>query len=286
MSYPVTAVTLPTSLRNSSNGHVDPSLLVDFRMVGRGYVKAEKTAAYALAALFGACQEATGRTLTVTSRGDAYRPYQLQLEGFLDRWEPCSLGVYLVTSRARRRRFQYGAATFWKLRPTKAPIGVPGTSNHGWGLAFDLCEIAPDGTIIPLATSGAWSWLLSNAHRYGFSWESSEWWHLRYFAGDNTPTVVNDWHKPVGAPVFAPEAGLWWLWPLATNKPTLGIGSAGDAVRYAQGVLKLKAGHNVLVDGDYGAQTSGAVQALQSYFGLAPSGKVDIATWRLIDSLA
>ena len=58
--------------------------------------------------------------------------------------------------------------------------GVPGTSNHGWGLAADI-EVGPFG-------SSAYNWLKANAHKYGYvhpAWaepggSNPEQWHWEY----------------------------------------------------------------------------------------------------------
>ncbi|MEU2198648.1 M15 family metallopeptidase [Isoptericola sp. NPDC019482] len=70
---------------------------------------------------------------------------------------------------------------------TKAAKGylaaAPGTSNHGWGLAVDIC---------PETYSGSrWDWLAANAPAYG--WDNPDWarpggskyepWHWEYTAG-------------------------------------------------------------------------------------------------------
>lgn len=87
-------------------------------------------------------------------------------------------------------------------------------------------------------------------------------------------------------PPFVPESGLWSLWPFATNKPTLRIGSRGDVVRYLQGVLKVKAGQAVIIDGNFGAQTDRAVRNLQTFFGLWVDGVVGPKTWAVVDMVA
>jgi hypothetical protein len=62
---------------------------------------------------------------------------------------------------------------FWAHRPP--PAAVPGTSNHGWGLAVDV------------RTRIAAAWILSHGHRFGWSWDEGrrvgEWWHFRYVGG-------------------------------------------------------------------------------------------------------
>ena len=59
---------------------------------------------------------------------------------------------------------------------------VPGTSNHGWALAVDLCGG------INIAGSAQWSWMTANAGRFGFvnpDWarpgaEKPEPWHWEF----------------------------------------------------------------------------------------------------------
>jgi hypothetical protein len=81
-----------------------------------------------------------------------------------------------------------GYRTLAAQRAVKAQKGglaaVPGKSNHGWGLAVDLCQDQ---------TSGAkWRWITENAPTYG--WENPAWaqpggsgpyerWHWEYEKG-------------------------------------------------------------------------------------------------------
>lgn len=52
---------------------------------------------------------------------------------------------------------------------------VPGTSNHGWGIAVDVL------------TKAAAAWMYSHAGKFGWSWDEGkrvgEWWHFRYVGG-------------------------------------------------------------------------------------------------------
>lgn len=68
------------------------------------------------------------------------------------------------------------------LKATKPGLSaVPGRSNHGWGLAIDLCSSETKGA--------GWAWLQENAHVYG--WVNPAWaraggrgpyepWHWEY----------------------------------------------------------------------------------------------------------
>jgi hypothetical protein len=63
-----------------------------------------------------------------------------------------------------------------------------------------------------------------------------------------------------------------------TSYATLGRGAAGDVVVWAQEHL-VSAGQRLTIDGSYGPKTQIAVAAFQTAHGIAPSGKVDQATW-------
>ena len=67
--------------------------------------------------------------------------------------------------------------------PRKPALAAcPGTSNHGWALAVDLCGG------INVAGSPQWTWMTANAGRFGFvqpDWarpgaEKPEPWHWEY----------------------------------------------------------------------------------------------------------
>jgi hypothetical protein len=64
----------------------------------------------------------------------------------------------------------------------------PGTSEHGWGLAVDLCDGVEQGS-----SSLSYQWMRANATRYG--WQNPDWalpggsgprepWHWEYFPGE------------------------------------------------------------------------------------------------------
>lgn len=96
--------------------------------------------------------------------------------------------------------------------------------------------------------------------------------------------IATDVEQPL--PEWNPKAGKFALWPLAKNKPTIKMGSSGDAVRYLQGVILNKAGGGVVVDGGFGSQTDRRVRDLQAFFKLPVDGVVGPKTWPLIDMLA
>jgi hypothetical protein len=75
------------------------------------------------------------------------------------------------------------------LRAVKPGLAaVPGTSEHGWGLAVDLCDGVEKG-----GGNSRYQWLRDNAAAYG--WENPDWalpggsgpheaWHWEYFPGE------------------------------------------------------------------------------------------------------
>lgn len=104
----------------------------------------------------------------------------------------------------------------WKRRTGTAMAAVPGTSNHGYGLAIDFSE-EYDGN--PFTAEGITveftKWLISNAGPYGYSAESqSEDWHWRYVSGDNVPAAVLYYEThlpgPPHPPVYDEDMGTLW----------------------------------------------------------------------------
>lgn len=293
MALPVIRVTMPPDLVNAPNGRLGPELLVNVAFPGRptgGQLHLQ--AARAWWAFSAACLAATGVVLTVTSIADAYRSYARQLRAFLDRYEPVSHATWLVTRTSRRRRFSYGGHTYWRLRPGMSPVATPGTSNHGWGLALDICEITGTGQVIGIASSRAWPWIKGNLLRFGMSWEYTnegvEDWHIRLHVGSSVTAAVvqfeqTDVTSPL--PVWDPLNGKYALWPLAV-KPRIGPMSTGDAVLYAQCVIHDKAGGNIPRHGAYDLPTMERVKQLQHFFGLTVDGWIGPQTWSLIDTLA
>jgi hypothetical protein len=295
MALPVIKVTMPPDLVNAPNGRLGPELLTDIAFPGRpsgGQLHFQ--AARAWWALSAACLAATGVVLTITSIADAYRRYS---RSALARSSPLRAGQlrdlppHLHESTARF--FLYGGHKYWRLRKGLSPSATPGTSNHGWGLALDVCEITGSGHIIGMAASRAWPWLKENLLRYGMSWEYTkegvEDWHVRLHVGANTTAAVVAFEQgnvtsPV--PVWDPLNGKYALWPIAV-KPRIGPMSQGDIVLYAQCVMYEKsAGGNIPRHGFYDLETIERVKELQAWFNLTPDGWIGPQTWATIDQLA
>jgi LAS superfamily LD-carboxypeptidase LdcB len=170
-TYPMHAVTLPAALRGRTNGQLADSILVSTPGQSSGpVVRLVAPAARAWRALCAAAL-AAGHTLTATSLYDSYRPYAVQESTFRARY---------TTTRIAGAATKMWQGETWYQRPGTAVAAVPGTSNHGLGLAVDVANV-----------DSALSWLLVNVGRFGWSWElTSEPWHLHYYAGDAIPAAV------------------------------------------------------------------------------------------------
>ena len=159
---------------------------------------------------------------------------------------------------------------------------------------------APRWSEVPKQDSGH-----PDIEKYGVHMNiSSETWHLQAVEHDGWGTWARTGRKdpqanyPIaseasappardpGWPSFDPVNGVWGLWPLNGNKPHLSVGDDEDAVYYLQGVLNLKAGGDISVDGQFGNQTAKRVRDFQDFFGLPVDGKVDRQTWGSIDYVA
>jgi hypothetical protein len=286
MTLPIANVVLPHSLIGQANGNLDPSLLVNIHPSGKLHV----LAARAFKAFVDACGK-QGIPLTFTY-GGCYRTYPQQEALFRQRYTTTPLS-------GTSRKFWQGM--WWYLKPGLAMAAVPGTSNHGLGLAIDTAldsdpkdGLGPDDAVA-ITLSPKFIWFRDNAIRFGFSFESqSEPWHIRYVAGDAIPQAVLDFEHgvlnpptPTPLPPFDPAKGQWGLYPIA-NKPVAKYGDRGDYIKYLQGVAELKAGQTAIgpIDGAFGHQTELGVKNIQAFFKLVPNGIVDAATWKVIDFLA
>jgi cell wall-associated NlpC family hydrolase len=126
-----------------ANGRIPPSALCPLG-VGSHVLRCDAAASYR--ALGDAFQAAFGSPLCIT---DSYRSYAAQVAAY-------------------------------RTKPRLA--AWPGTSNHGWALAVDLCGG------INVAGSPQWTWMQANAGRFGFvnpPWarpgaEKPEPWHWEY----------------------------------------------------------------------------------------------------------
>lgn len=187
MTFPVLPGVRPPSIRDSANGQIPADLLVNVRTYEDYDVYLAVEAATLWGQLRVACFEATGCRLAI-SGGGAYRTLGQQVTLFLQRYEyPAQGGL-----PADRYRTYLGRR--YSLRKGMAAAATPGTSNHGLGAAVDTEVINPTTRAVTATiASPAWTWLLQNAVRLGWSWElQSESWHLRMIRLPSAPSDEED----------------------------------------------------------------------------------------------
>lgn len=112
---------------------------------------------------------------------EGYRDYAKQRLLFLSRYTT-SRAEAAVNYRGDPLEVRsYQGRTFY-LRPGQFSAAIPGTSNHGLGLAVDACELVL-GRKLKLGEVQVEN-LVSGADRFGWGWEiQTEEWHLRYTVG-------------------------------------------------------------------------------------------------------
>lgn len=169
--YPIRDVVRPAVLTGQRNGLLAATILAQTPgLAGGPTVRLVGPAMRAWKALTAAALTG-GHALEATSAQDSYRTYAVQESTFRGRYTTDVLPGQPSVLWAGRR---------WYQRPDTATAAVPGTSNHGWGLAVDVSGV---GAHLP--------WLIDHAVTYGWSWElQSELWHLRYTDGDAIPPAV------------------------------------------------------------------------------------------------
>jgi len=177
MKLPVEKVVMPSCLKGQVNGKLDQQLL---QPCGISSFKMVEPAARAMRALV-ADVSARGIKVRATS---TYRTYAQQEALFRSR--------YTLEPLPGRPTKRWNGRT-WYQKPGTASAAVPGTSNHGLGLAVDFAEERDGKPGVESVSDRFVRWLIKNAATYGYSAElQSEPWHWRYVAGDNIPQAVLD----------------------------------------------------------------------------------------------
>lgn len=182
MALPVMPVKLPEVLLGQSNGRLPATILFNTPgQAGGPTVRLVECATRAWRALCAAAAK-KGHILKATSLADSYRTYQQQVNTFTTHY---SLDPIIGQPTKR-----WDGHTWW-LIPGMSVAAVPGTSNHGYGLAVDTGEERDGDTGTESIDAATLAWLVANEHLYGFSHEvQSEPWHIRYCTGDDIPAAV------------------------------------------------------------------------------------------------
>lgn len=100
---------------------------------------------------------------------------------------------------------------------------------------------------------------------------------------ESLPELVKPYVAPAVVLPYAPEQGMWALFPHLPKREVV-QGDVGPDVLYLNDALRLKASQNVCGQ-DFNAATTRAVRNLQGFFGLVVDGKVGPQTWGTIDWL-
>lgn len=184
-------ITYPSGVDVASNGRLRDDQLRQSMAPGHGMVQLHPLASRAFDVLQFNCWHETGQQLTVVSKADAYRSYERQRATFLARYTQTYNPLTTTTN------VKVWEGTRWYQRRGVAMAASPGTSNHGWGLAFDAAWWVENPLThswsIKAVTSNrlAFAWLELNAIDHGFAWNNrTEAWHMEYFAGDAVPQRV------------------------------------------------------------------------------------------------
>jgi hypothetical protein len=182
VTLPIAPVKLPADLAGQPNGQIDKTLLTDVGPQGMLH----HTAARAWLAIVADAAK-NGLPLTYTY-GGTYRTLTQQTLLFESRYSPSGTGGGCKT---------YKGQQWCKKSSNLATAAVPGTSNHGIGLAVDSAAGTSPANATGISSHPKWAWFRANAERYGFSWElQSEPWHIRYVTGDTIPQAVLDYETP------------------------------------------------------------------------------------------
>lgn len=108
--------------------------------------------------------------------------------------EARSLGLEIVPtgSKSSYRTYEQQVELYNDyLNGTGNLAAVPGTSNHGWGLAVDVATMDMRGMIDRIGRKYGWAKEWSDA--------PSEWWHLKYAAGVWSGSDPGPYGSPLAA---------------------------------------------------------------------------------------
>jgi len=279
---PIKPVTKPSTLNGLTNGQLPVAILA---LIGIGSAVMEKTAARAFRAMFFSLRKELGVILKEV--GD-YRTFIEQLNLFLSRYKPVDFSTYNNTPSAHRK--YWGAAAvygytsvYWiKKDFSYATAAVPGTSNHGWGLALDIAEEYDDDSAPDPIRDKVVLWIIANGDRFGICAElQSEKWHWRYYRGDAIPQAVLDYESGIVIPPDPDPTPPGGQINVVYQTIELRKGSSGPEVIRIQQIMNEVSGSGLTADGQFGSMTETAVKNWQSFFKVSggPTGVVEAATW-------
>lgn len=203
------------------NGRLNPALLVQARGGGYGHVRAVPHFE-AMKTAFDVDPAFAGRGYQLSYTG-IYRTYDRQVQMLLERY---------TTTRIATLDTNYWQGKTWYLKPGYAQAATPGTSNHGWGLAWDFAIRLETGGLIALPTSAV-AWLRAHSGWYGFYNEvASENWHYTYTWGDLVPPYLRGQPPVPPPPTPTPQGADVALWARFEGSQTNPVDIAFSATGY------------------------------------------------------
>lgn len=148
----------------------------------------EKNAAADMERLNVAFKTQFGQNMSITG---GYRSYELQVSTFLSRYSttPSSIGDKRV----------WNGVSYW--RHAGAAAAVPGTSNHGWGMAVDFTTYVSGVPLVGVFGTAMRNWVVDHGPALG--WISPTWahnggnddeaWHFEYTLSPATGPDPDDY---------------------------------------------------------------------------------------------
>lgn len=184
-TIPTTDATKPAALSQVKNGQLPDSWLRSFDGTTRVDFKAFVPVSYAIQAMHLAAKD-DGIALRTTGR---YRPLLQQQNLFAARYKSGSANNDGCGSKL------YNGVIYYLQRSSSgncyAMAAVPGTSNHGWGIADDFSEWDEgDPTFGSSLDQVDLQWLADNARSFFFALDiRSEPWHWHWYNPANPNTL-------------------------------------------------------------------------------------------------
>jgi peptidoglycan L-alanyl-D-glutamate endopeptidase CwlK len=184
-------------------------------------------------------------------------------------------GVFaVVTSTLRDQEYQASLYAQGRTKPGSIVTKMQLIGPHGFGLAYDVAPVTPDGKTILWNDTAKWKIIGEEGKKLGLTWGG-------------------DWKSFVDKPHFELTEGLtakqlragkrtsWWdvkskVQPIP--KVVLKKGMKCDEVKLLQELLNNHE-YQLIPDGDFGFMTETAVKGYQKSKGLVADGVVGPKTW-------
>lgn len=256
---PESAAVRPAAIKECANGQIPMSLMASCGI--RSFVLVEPAARAMRAMVKAALRDDIHLSATGT-----YRSFDGQVSLFQSRY--CTPPKPGATDIRTWQGKQWG-------RYRGAGAAVPGTSNHGTGLAVDLARFDAAGHTVTL-DQRTLDWLCINGPKFG--WHptvQSENWHWCYTLGDKvSPAVIAEEAQTNPASTPPPQR--------SATHPTLRQGAEGLEVATMQTLLRAKGFDPGNPDGKFGPRTDKALRAFQAANKLTVDGICGDRTWAVL----